>query len=148
VDFGAIVLDNTVPNNFHATSVAEVQNIYAVVNGWWLDANLQTLCKHNQAPNTTITITKWMNHFKMIMSGTQEVDFGAIVLDNTVPNNFHATSVGEVQNIINFLTFGGGGGAHLDPPLLPVYASWIWGWWCRRVKCTKLLQNRVVTRNT
>ena len=28
---------------------------------------------------------------------------------------------------------------------LPVYASWIWGWGCRRVKCTKLLQNRVVS---
>jgi hypothetical protein len=28
---------------------------------------------------------------------------------------------------------------------LPVYRSWIWGWWCRRVKCTKLLQNRVVS---
>jgi hypothetical protein len=34
-----------------------------------------------------------------IETGTQEVDFGAIVLDNTVPNNFHATSVAEVQNI-------------------------------------------------
>ena len=31
---------------------------------------------------------------------------------------------------------------------LPVYASWIWGWWCRRVKCTKLLQNRVVYKKT
>jgi hypothetical protein len=34
-----------------------------------------------------------------IETGTQAVDFGAIVLDNTVPNNFHATSVAEVQNI-------------------------------------------------
>jgi hypothetical protein len=33
-----------------------------------------------------------------IETGTQAVDFGAIVLDNTVPNNFHATSVAEVQN--------------------------------------------------
>jgi hypothetical protein len=34
-----------------------------------------------------------------IETGTQAVDFCAIVLDNTVPNNFHATSVAEVQNI-------------------------------------------------
>jgi Fic family protein len=34
-----------------------------------------------------------------IETGTQEVDFNAIVLDNTVPNNFHATSVLAVQNI-------------------------------------------------
>ena len=32
-----------------------------------------------------------------------------------------------------------------DRAALPVYRSWIWGWWCRRVKCTKLLQNRVVS---
>jgi len=38
-----------------------------------------------------------------IETGTQEVDFDAIVLDNTVPNNFHATSVAEVQNI-HYLT--------------------------------------------
>jgi hypothetical protein len=33
-----------------------------------------------------------------IETGTQEVDFGAIVLDNTVPNNFHATSVRRSSN--------------------------------------------------
>ena len=34
-----------------------------------------------------------------IETGTQAADFDAIVLDNTVPNNFRATSVAEVQNI-------------------------------------------------
>ena len=34
-----------------------------------------------------------------IETGTQEVDFNAIVLDDIVPNNFHATSVAAVQNI-------------------------------------------------
>ncbi len=34
-----------------------------------------------------------------IETGTQEMDFNAIVLDNTVPNNFQATSVAAVQNI-------------------------------------------------
>ena len=34
-----------------------------------------------------------------IETGMQEVDFDAIILDNTVPNNFHATSVAEVHNI-------------------------------------------------
>ncbi|MDC9714751.1 MAG: Fic family protein [Gammaproteobacteria bacterium] len=34
-----------------------------------------------------------------IETGTQELDFNTIVLDNIVPNNFHATSVAEVQNI-------------------------------------------------
>jgi hypothetical protein len=38
-----------------------------------------------------------------IEAGTQAADFDAIVLDNTVPNNFHATSVAEVQNI-HYLT--------------------------------------------
>jgi hypothetical protein len=38
-----------------------------------------------------------------IETGTQAVDFDAIVLDNTVPNNFRATSVAEVQNI-HYLT--------------------------------------------
>jgi hypothetical protein len=31
-----------------------------------------------------------------IETGTQAVDFDAIVLDDTVPNNFRATSVAEV----------------------------------------------------
>jgi hypothetical protein len=34
-----------------------------------------------------------------IETGAQEVDFDVIVLNNTVPNNFRATSVAEVQNI-------------------------------------------------
>lgn len=34
-----------------------------------------------------------------IETGTKEADFNVIVLDNAVPNNFHATSVAEVQNI-------------------------------------------------
>ncbi|SMN00056.1 Uncharacterized conserved protein [uncultured Candidatus Thioglobus sp.] len=34
-----------------------------------------------------------------IETGTREIDFDAIVLDNTIPNNFRATSVAEVQNI-------------------------------------------------
>jgi hypothetical protein len=34
-----------------------------------------------------------------IETGAQAVDFDVIVLNNTVPNNFRATSVAEVQNI-------------------------------------------------
>ncbi len=38
-----------------------------------------------------------------IETGTQEFEFDAIVLDNIVPNNFHATAVAAVQNI-HYLT--------------------------------------------
>lgn len=36
-----------------------------------------------------------------IETGTQELDFNSIVIDNIVPNNFYAKSVLEVQNIYN-----------------------------------------------
>jgi len=36
-----------------------------------------------------------------IETGTQELDFDSIVIDNIVPNNFQVKSVLEVQNIYN-----------------------------------------------
>ncbi len=47
------------------------------------------------------TLRKMASGSLEIETGTQEVDFDCIVLNNIVPNNFHATSVAEVQNIHN-----------------------------------------------